>query len=194
MNDIPDMEWIEGLSDSRAVEFIKIFRPDFRQSIKKIGNLRRFKGEANLFSCVYFLINDDGEVVYIGRTDNLLQRVGSHQKDKDFNKVYYIKPNIKTLEKKEALRVARMNKKHEKVLRVEGRNKKWDFLGNFQPNPIEYLCKEWIKETEKKYIEMYFPKYNRCAVAMSMKSSLEETYQWIGRNKKRFRKLEQFVS
>ena len=40
MNDIPDMEWIEGLSDSRAVEFIKIFRPDFRQSIKKIGNLK----------------------------------------------------------------------------------------------------------------------------------------------------------
>lgn len=38
---------------------------------------------------VYFLLKD-GNVVYVGQTDNILNRIKSHQKNKDFNNVAYI--------------------------------------------------------------------------------------------------------
>lgn len=38
---------------------------------------------------VYFLLKD-GNVVYVGQTDNILNRIKSHQKNKNFNNVAYI--------------------------------------------------------------------------------------------------------
>ena len=41
-------------------------------------------------SCVYFLISEYDEVVYVGQTVNLLGRIGEHTKTKEFHRVLYL--------------------------------------------------------------------------------------------------------
>ena len=41
-------------------------------------------------SCVYFLISESNEVVYVGQTVNLCMRIGEHTKTKEFHRVLYL--------------------------------------------------------------------------------------------------------
>ena len=154
-------------------EFIKIINPEFRQSIKKIGRLRRFKGEAKEFCCVYFLVSEEDEVVYVGQTANLLQRVGSHQSNKNFSKVYYLLPPSKV--EKEAKLVS---KNSTKIISLR------------KPNPS--LCTIWMNETERKFILNYLPKYNNCSTKKKSISDLFQTYSLLKANKKNLNKLAQY--
>lgn len=52
---------------------------------------------------IYFLTKDDGEVVYIGKTKNIMQRLSTHLcKEKDFDKAYMIDIDDWTMEQVEA--------------------------------------------------------------------------------------------
>lgn len=44
---------------------------------------------AEVTSGIYFLFRDD-ELQYIGKSINVLQRLGNHMKDKDFNRVFFL--------------------------------------------------------------------------------------------------------
>jgi|GEM_PF-6377917 len=172
-------------------EFIRTIKPQFRQSIKKIGRLRRFKGEAEEFSCVYFLVSEDDEVVYVGSTGNLLQRVGAHQSNKDFSKIYYLLPPSQVEKKAEAWR-----QKHKTYLNSEWVKKPFSRrLGNKpslrRPEPSPYAV--WINETEKKFILDYLPKYNNCGTKKKSLSDLAQTYSWLKANKKNLNKLSKIL-
>ena len=40
--------------------------------------------------CVYFLADDEGNVVYIGKTSDLRNRLKEHRKEKSFTSIHYI--------------------------------------------------------------------------------------------------------
>ena len=54
-------------------------------------------------SFIYFLMEDNNEVVYVGKTSNGLSRISQHRKEgiKEFNKVYIIPVDKKDLDEME---------------------------------------------------------------------------------------------
>jgi len=186
-------------------EFVRTIYPEFRQPIKKIGRLRRFKGEELpylKYSCVYFLVSKEGEVVYVGQTGNLLQRVASHQSNKDFSKVYYLLSPNKVNKETEIWR-----KKHKtyffKLSEIRAKNQGKLFLGkgwglkqsaelrSLQPEPSPFEV--WLNETERKFILDYLPKYNNCGVKKKRLSDLAKTYEWLKFHRNKLNKLAKLV-
>jgi predicted GIY-YIG superfamily endonuclease len=72
------------------IDFLSIIVPERIKPVHKIGRIRLFKGEFESDRCVYFLVNKSKEVVYVGQTYNLFNRLATHRNDKDFDKVYFL--------------------------------------------------------------------------------------------------------
>jgi predicted GIY-YIG superfamily endonuclease len=172
-------------------EFIRVIKPDFRQPIKKIGGLRRFKGEAEEFHCVYFLVSKENEVVYVGQTGNLLQRVGAHQSNKDFSKVYYLLPPSKVEKETKAWR-----RKHKNYFNSQWVKSPLDRRLVNKPSlriPEDSPYTIWVNKTEKKFILDYLPRYNNCGMKKKSLSDLAQTYSWLKSNKKNLNKLAELL-
>lgn len=177
-------------------QFIKLLKPNFRQSIKKIGKLRRFKGETIDFPCVYFLTDEAQNVLYVGKTKKLLQRVGLHKKDKEFSRVYYIVAPLKKLEADEDNRIKNkklMIKKHDRETK-----KTYPKGIRIRPLPpkrkdLSFLCDQWMKDTEQRYIKMYYPNYNKCAVKAGFYSEIANTFSFLQEHKNNLKELAKLV-
>ena len=182
--------------NSAGEQFVKLLKPNFRQSIKKIGKLRRFKGEATNFPCVYFLTDEAQNVLYVGKTQNLMQRVCSHQGDKEFSRVYYIVAPLKKLEMEED------NRFKNEILKIkqydrEMQKSRLPRLCLRPPSPqrrdLSFLCDRWMKDTEQKYIKMYYPNYNKCAVKGGFYAEIQNTFNFLQEHKNNLKELAKFV-
>lgn len=74
------------------------------------GNVCQFACLLTAPPCVYFLI-DRGQVVYVGQTTNLLQRIADHYaggEGKSFDEVYFVPVKIQELCQVEAAFIARL--------------------------------------------------------------------------------------
>jgi len=72
------------------LDFLNVIVPERSKPVHKIGRIRLFKGDLKSERCVYFLIGENNNVVYVGQTHNLFQRIASHRSNKDFHKVYFL--------------------------------------------------------------------------------------------------------
>jgi len=64
--------------------------------------------------CVY-LLADDSEVVYVGRTEKLWQRLTGHMNNKKFDRVYYIPTPRQMAQSVEGKLIRRLNPKYNKA-------------------------------------------------------------------------------
>lgn len=90
-----------------------------------------FRIDQNIFNsgpCVYFLVRDN-KVVYIGQAENIFPRLHEHQKNKQFDRVFYIRVPLNKLTKIESSLIGSLqpeynitmkSQSNEKVIIAEG--------------------------------------------------------------------------
>ena len=90
-----------------------------RYTTRKVINIESALTDAATFSAnevgVYLLI-DDQQVVYIGKTTNLFQRVAAHQTDKQFDSIRFIRLHHGDLDIWERELIAQMTPKYNKLV------------------------------------------------------------------------------
>jgi hypothetical protein len=93
-------------------ELIKVSK-DPLSVIRKMRKVRRFKSES-LDGFVYFLVHKK-EIVYVGQTIQLTQRIGSHKKDKTFDHALYFKCNRLDMDRLESALIAALMPQYNRV-------------------------------------------------------------------------------
>lgn len=100
--------------------------------------------------CIYFLTDKNGEIVYVGKSNiSTLGRIGSHQRDKEFNKAF-IKEMVskEEMELEEAKMIFELQPKYNKKLERK------DLLGVLSKSDIRdetQASLPTIKKAAKKY-------------------------------------------
>ena len=63
--------------------------------------------------CVYFLTDNKGEIIYVGKTDKLQYRIGEHSYRKSFDRVFYIEyDSTDEMDKKEMEYILKIQPKY----------------------------------------------------------------------------------
>lgn len=73
-------------------------------------------GIEEYFGYIYYLISEEGEIVYIGKTISLRSRIASHLKDKIFKRVWYKKVSLDFLDEEEKEQIIKRLPKYNKTI------------------------------------------------------------------------------
>lgn len=169
-------------------EFCSSKIKDFLKPINEVSEVLEYKGEMNIYNCIYFLVDKNLNVVYVGETDNFLRRIATHRSDKIFSAVYYIpisiNPNHAGFSKELSKECEEFESNHEKRRSTKVRkysNYTCLNTGNYTTHPI----RSWITEKEKDYIYKYIPNQNGdCHVMRNLKKELKSSYEYFSEIKK----------
>ena len=142
-------------------EFCSSKIKDFLKPINEVSEVLEYKGEMNIYNCIYFLVDENSNVVYVGETDNFLQRIDDHRKYKNFSTVYYIPISINP---NHAGFSAELDEKYQEFLlghKIHNHTKatkhtKYKCLktGKISHNPL----RSWLIEKEKDYMKIKLQK------------------------------------
>lgn len=113
-----------------------------------------------LMPCIYFLF-DNGNVVYVGKTEYGLKRILCHISDKKFDNVKIKVFNKELLDEKETYYIAKYNPKYNKVIphAYSSKNIKHVLLTKYGVRTRKRDIELWICDNVE---ECYFFKGERC--------------------------------
>lgn len=113
-----------------------------------------------LMPCIYFLF-DNGNVVYVGKTEHGLKRVLCHISDKKFDNIKIKVFNKELLDEKETYYIAKYNPKYNKVIphAYSPKNIKHLLLTKYGVRTRKRDIELWICDNVE---ECYFFKGERC--------------------------------
>lgn len=68
---------------------------------------------------IYFLLDENGEVVYVGQTTRGMSRIEAHYKDKQFEKIYIIPTDETDLDYAETVYILKYTPKYNKTINLK---------------------------------------------------------------------------
>ena len=105
---------------------------------------------------IYFLLDENNEVVYVGQTTNGLQRPYSHIINKEFNRVIIIPCDINELDEFENKYILKYRPKYNKILNFECMISLKHALKIYNKDfHCKVQCKKFIKMLQKDGIQIY---------------------------------------